>query len=122
MIVEGLTESSLGSPDHFTFAGAPTITRVRPLVGPATGGTLVTVHGTGFAGSVKVRFGPRRATHLHVYSSTRLTVWAPPGTGTVHVHVSAFAGSSKQTPVGLFRYSPPGHKTAGHKTTGHRSG
>lgn len=117
MFVEGLTESSLGLPDRFTFAGPPTITRVRPLAGPSAGGTVVTVHGTGFVGTLKVRFGPRRATHLHVYSSTRLTVWAPAGTSTVHLHISAFGGSSKQTPVGLFRYISPKHKAKGHSSS-----
>jgi subtilase family serine protease len=106
VLVEGLTISPVGVPDRFTFAGVPTITRVRPLAGPAKAGEIVTVHGTGFLGTVKVRFGQRRATHLHVYSPSRLTVWAPAGSGVVYVHVSALGGSSKQTPVGIYHYEP----------------
>jgi subtilase family serine protease len=110
MFVEALTESPRATPDLFIFVAAPTATRVRPLSGPAAGGTLVTVHGSGFAGTVRVRFGPRRGTHVHVYSPTRLTVLAPAGSGTVHVHVSALAGSSKQTAVAVYRYLLPKHK------------
>ena len=106
MFVEGLTFTPIAKADEFTFVGVPTITRVRPLSGVAKGTTVVTVHGTGFLGAVKVRFGQRRATHLHVYSPSRLTVWAPPGSGTVHVYVSALGGTSRQTPVGLYRYLP----------------
>ena len=105
--MEGLTASPIGTLDRFTFVGAPTITRVRPLLGPAKGGNVVTLHGTGFYGPVKVRFGPRRATHLHLYSPSRLTVWAPAGSGTVHVHVSALGGSSAHTAAGLYRYQAP---------------
>jgi subtilase family serine protease len=107
MIVEALTESPLAVADRFVFAGVPTTTRVRPLSGAAAGGTLVTVHGTGFVGKVTVRFGPKSASHLHVYSPTRLTVWAPAGSGTVHVHARALGGFSKQTAVGVYRYLPP---------------
>jgi subtilase family serine protease len=114
IFVEGLTASSLGKPDRFTFVGVPTITRVRPLLGPAKGGEVVTVHGTGFYGTVKVRFGPKQATDLHVYSPMRLTVWAPMGSGIVHVHVSALGGSSAQTPVGVYTYESP--KPKAHPT------
>ncbi len=106
LLVEDLTTNKLASSDQFTFAGVPTVTRVRPLAGPGKGGMVVTVHGTGFLGSLKVRFGDRRATHLHVYSPSRLTVWAPPGTGTVDIFVTALGGTSKKTPVGTYRYEP----------------
>jgi len=106
ILVEGLTISSLGVADQFTFAGVPTVTRVRPLAGPAKGGEVVTVRGTGFLGTVRVRFGTKRGTHLHVYSSSRLTVWAPDGSGVVDVRVSGLGGTSKPTPVGIYRYEP----------------
>jgi subtilase family serine protease len=104
ILVEGLTISPIGVADRFTFAGAPTVTRVRPLLGPAKGGEVVTVRGTGFLGTVSVRFGAKQATDLHVYSPSRLTVLAPDGTGIVDVRVSALGGTSKPTPVGIYRY------------------
>ena len=64
----------------------------------------MTIHGTGFFGPVKVRFGHSRATHVHVFSSSRITVWAPSGAGTVYVYVTTVAGTSKKTPVGSYRY------------------
>ena len=106
MLVDGLTVSPAAASDRFTFAGVPTITRVRPLDGPAQAGTRVTIRGSGFYGRVRVRFGPRRATHVHVISSSKLTVWAPSGSGSVYLYVSTLGGKSKRTPVGKFRYAP----------------
>ncbi len=113
VLVEDLTVNTVAKSDQFTFAGVPTITRVRPLSGPAKGGAVVTIHGTGFLGAVRVRFGTAPATHLTVYSPGRLTVWAPPGSGPVDVYVTALGGSSKATPVGVFSYEPAPPKPAG---------
>jgi subtilase family serine protease len=116
MLVEDLTLNPISKSDQFTFAGVPTVTRVRPLGGPEKGGAVVTIHGTGFFGSVKVRFGARRATHLHVYSSGRLTVSAPPGSGTVDIYVTSLGGTSRKTPVGTYRYETAG--SSGHPNAG----
>jgi len=110
MVVEELTASPSSPSDQFTFAGVPTVTRVRPLAGPEKSGTKVTIRGTNFVGKVKVFFGSRRATHVHVISSSKITVWAPSGTGSVSVYVSTIAGKTKKTPVGKFRYTPPKKK------------
>jgi subtilase family serine protease len=106
VLVEDLTANTVAKSDQFTFAGVPTVTRVRPLRGPAKGGSLVTIHGTGFLGSLRVRFGAKWATQVHVYSPGRLTVRAPSGTGTVDIYVTALGGTSKKTPVGTYRYAP----------------
>ncbi|AVT35937.1 IPT/TIG domain-containing protein [Plantactinospora sp. BB1] len=72
----------------FDYVG-PTITSVSPPTGPSTGGTRVTVTGTGLGGATGVNFGGNPGTDLVVDpSGTSLTVTAPPGTpGTVDVTV-----------------------------------
>ena len=114
MVVEDLTASPSSSSAEFIFAGMPTVTKVRPLFGPETSGTKVTIRGTNFFGKVKVFFGSRRATHVQVISSSKITVWAPPGKGSVSVYVSTIAGKTKKTPVGKFRYTPPKKKKKAH--------
>jgi hypothetical protein len=82
---------------RFAFVAAPTVTKVTPAVGPATGGTKVTIRGSNFVGAISVRFGGTLATGAHVLSSSEITATAPPRTGTIYVTVSAFGGSSKRT-------------------------
>jgi subtilase family serine protease len=110
MVVEDLTASASSASDQFSFAGVPTVTRVRPLLGPERSGTKVTIRGTEFFGKVKVFFGSRRATHVHVISSSKIIAWAPSGTGTVSVYVSTIGGKTKKTPVGKFAYTPTKQK------------
>ena len=54
---------------QFTFKGAtPTVTAVAPTSGPTSGGTTVTITGTGFTGATQVAFGPVAATRFTVVS------------------------------------------------------
>jgi hypothetical protein len=55
---------------------APTISTVLPATGPTTGGTLVTITGTGFTSGVQVRFGGVEGTVTSV-AATTLSVQAP---------------------------------------------
>ncbi|MBF9134372.1 IPT/TIG domain-containing protein [Plantactinospora sp. S1510] len=72
----------------FTYI-APTITSIVPNQGPSTGGTSVTITGTGFTGATGVTFGDAAGTNLVVDpSGTSLTVLTPAGTpGPVDVTV-----------------------------------
>ncbi|MBQ1017475.1 IPT/TIG domain-containing protein [Micromonospora sp. D93] len=63
----------------FTYI-APTITSIVPNTGPNTGGTTVTITGTGLTGATGVSFGDNPGTNLVVDpSGTSLTVVTPPG-------------------------------------------
>ncbi|MGW4461293.1 IPT/TIG domain-containing protein [Micromonospora sp. NPDC004704] len=63
----------------FTFV-APTITDVVPDTGPTSGGTSVTITGTGFTGATGVTFGGNLGTNLVVNpGGTSLTVTTPAG-------------------------------------------
>ncbi|WP_230329970.1 IPT/TIG domain-containing protein [Nocardia aurantiaca] len=84
--------SSTGLP--FTYVGVPTVISVSPNSGPVTGGTVVTVTGTGFTGATAVNFGAAPATLYFVLSDTQILAIAPAGTGTVQVTVTTAAGTS----------------------------
>ena len=86
--------SATSPADQFTYVAAPTVTGVSPTTGPAAGGTLVTITGTGFTGATAVDFGTTPATNLTVVSDTTITVDSPPGTGTVDVTVTTPGGTS----------------------------
>lgn len=83
---------SVAVPVLFTYNAAPvsalSVTAVSPSTGAATGGTLVTISGTGFLAGATVYFGTTPGTNVSVSDPTLLTVIAPAGAlGTV-VNVS----------------------------------
>jgi hypothetical protein len=87
----------------------PTITGIELRSGPAAGGMIVTIFGTGLAAPRELTFGTADATHLHPVSSTQLQVTTPPGTGTVAVTVISAAGESAPSRAATFTYTtaPP---------------
>ncbi|MFD3488598.1 IPT/TIG domain-containing protein [Streptomyces sp. NPDC058665] len=56
----------------------PTINTINPSQGPTTGGTTVTLTGTGMTGSTGVRFGSTNAPSFVVNSATQITTVSPP--------------------------------------------
>ncbi|WNZ08660.1 IPT/TIG domain-containing protein [Streptomyces sp. 11x1] len=80
----------------------PVVSSVSPNQGPTSGGTTVTVTGSGFTGVTNVRFGAKPATSYTVNSSTQITAVTPSGVGSVNVTVSTTQGTSGQ--VVLFTY------------------
>ncbi|WP_269854726.1 IPT/TIG domain-containing protein [Streptomyces sp. RPT161] len=80
----------------YTYAATsgPTLTSIDPASGPASGGTTVTLTGTGLSGTGAVRFGSTAATSFTVNSDTQVTAVAPVGSGTVQVTVTAPGGTS----------------------------
>jgi len=77
------------------------VTGLFPARGPATGGTTVTITGSGFTGVTGVIFGTTR-TAPTVDSDTQLTATSPPGTGTVQVTLVTAGGTT--APAGQFSY------------------
>ncbi|MEV5385972.1 IPT/TIG domain-containing protein, partial [Streptomyces sp. NPDC052721] len=82
---------------------APVVSSVSPNQGPESGGTTVTITGTGFTSVLAVRFGAKAATSFTVNSSTQITAVTPSGTGAVNVSVSTSQGTSTQSVT--FTYS-----------------
>ncbi|KNE78806.1 hypothetical protein ADZ36_31205, partial [Streptomyces fradiae] len=72
------------------------LSSVVPQQGVRTGGTPVTLTGSGFGGATAVRFGTTPAASFAVLSATRIDAVTPPGNGTVHVTVSTAGGTSTQ--------------------------
>ena len=70
-----------------------TVTGISPVSGPSTGGTNVTITGTGFTGATSVSFGSTAANNVNVKSDTQITVTSPAGRGTVDVIVTTPAGT-----------------------------
>ncbi|GAA3048724.1 hypothetical protein GCM10010464_11220 [Pseudonocardia yunnanensis] len=83
----------------FFYLNAPVITGLSPDQGPASGGTVVTITGTGFAGATSVTFGGTLATAFTVDSDTQITATAPAhAPGTADVVVTAPGGTSTGSP------------------------
>jgi hypothetical protein len=84
----------------------PVVTKVSPVKGPASGGTVVKITGSGFAGITAVRFGAKSASFT-VTSSTKITATAPPqATGTVDITVTNAGGTSAVSTADHFKYTP----------------
>ncbi|HXR29187.1 MAG TPA: IPT/TIG domain-containing protein [Solirubrobacteraceae bacterium] len=110
--------SRLTSTDSFKYR--PTITSVSPNQGPASGGTEVTIKGSGFElGPTTITFGPARAADVFCPTTTECTVIspaAPPAVrekaeyaGTAPVDVKAKVGivASATTAADVFTYTSP---------------
>ncbi len=82
---------------------SPAVGQLLPAKGPSAGGSDVTILGSGFTWVQTVTFG-RTIARFKVVSSTQVTAVAPPGTGTVAVHVTNPGGASASAPADLFRY------------------
>jgi len=89
-------------------AAPPTVTGISPASGPASGGTSVTVTGSGFTDVVAANFGSVAAAKFSPVRDTQITCVSPPGTGTVDVVVvTASGGASDTSPADQFTYIPP---------------
>jgi hypothetical protein len=84
----------------------PRITGLSPSGGPADGGTLVTITGSGFSGATDVRFGGKSGTGLAVVNDSRLTIISPPNpAGTVAVSIISVARViSSRDPSTMYMY------------------
>ncbi|MFF3463925.1 IPT/TIG domain-containing protein [Streptomyces sp. NPDC002619] len=74
----------------------PVLSSISPSQGPSSGGTTVTLIGTGFTGVTAVRFGSLAATSFTPAGSTQIIAVAPPGAGTVTVTVTTGEGATTQ--------------------------
>ncbi|MBI3854400.1 MAG: sigma 54-interacting transcriptional regulator [Planctomycetes bacterium] len=84
----------------------PTIAGVFPANGPATGGQVVTIAGTGFAGVSAVKFGGDDAVSFTLVSPIQIMATVPAhAAGEVSVTVAAAGGLA--TRENVFRYDPP---------------
>ena len=111
--------SAKSSADQFTFSAPPAVTAVSPASGPATGGTTVTITGSGFTGATEVDFFAEGAlsavagSDLQVLSDNELTVTIPPdpsgsnGGDWADITVTTSAGTSATSPADEFSCIAP---------------
>lgn len=83
----------------------PTVASLSPTTGPAAGGTLVALTGTGFTNAMVVGFGATQASSIAVLSDTSLVAVSPAGTGSVNITVIAPGGISATVPAAQFAYT-----------------
>jgi hypothetical protein len=106
----------------YGLAPPPAVSGVSPGGGPASGGTPVTVTGSGFGGATAVTFGATAAASFTPGTGNQLTATSPAGTGTVDVTVTTPAGTSGANPADRFTYlqvtgvNPPTGLAAGGYT------
>jgi hypothetical protein len=99
--------SPAGAADRFTYVLAPTVTKVKPNTGPASGGTSVTITGTNFTAASAVVFGATPASSVAVKSSTVIIAVAPAETaGTVDITVTTAGGTSGLSAADHYKVAP----------------
>jgi IPT/TIG domain/FG-GAP repeat len=107
----------------WAFGDAPAVSSVSPNSGPASGGTAVTITGTGVTGASAVKFGSTAATSFTVNSATRITATSPAGSaGAVDVTVATAGGTSATGSADEFTYVAVPTVTAVSPSAGPLSG
>lgn len=89
-----ITSAGTSNGVTYTYLAVPALSGISPNQGPTTGGTSVTLTGTGLTGVTAVNFGSTPATSFTVDSDTQITAVAPAGTGIVTVTVTGPGGTS----------------------------
>jgi hypothetical protein len=74
-------------PGTYLYVVPPVLTNVSPDSGPASGGTLVTLTGSGFRAATRVYFGAKQQTPVTLIDSNTLEITTDQGTGLVDVKV-----------------------------------
>ena len=105
-LVPGLLTLQAVAGQAASAAAAPSVTSVSPTSGVDTGGTTVTISGSGFTGATAVMFGSDSEIFT-VNSDTEITATttsAEDGNGTVDVTVTTPDGTSPVTPADEFTF------------------
>ena len=102
-------------------AGPPTVTSVSPASGSTSGGTSVTITGTGFSGATGVTIGGVAATGVTVVSATSITATTPAGSAGL-VNVAVTTGSGTGTGTGVYTYAAPPTVTSVSPVSGSTAG
>lgn len=84
----------------------PAVTKLSPKKGPPSGGTVVTVTGTGFTTPATVEFGAVASSEVQVVSPDEIVAVSPAEPkGTVEVTVTTSAGTSAPSKKAKFKYA-----------------
>src|SRR5262249_45314080 len=100
----------------YTYLPVPSVLSLTPSSGPSSGGTVVTVLGSGFTSTTDVMFGSIGASSFTVVSDGEIRVTSPayPSSGGAVVDVRgttlggpSVGGTSVISPADRFTYTPP---------------
>jgi hypothetical protein len=87
------------------FVPAPRLTGISTTSGPASGGTSITITGTGFTGATAVDFGASAAASFTVNSDDSVTAVSPASaSGAVDVTVTGAGGTSATSSADQFTF------------------
>ncbi len=101
-----LGTSAVTRKDQFSYnTTQPVVTHVTPHLGSPSGGTTVTIRGSGFSGTTAVDFGTNAATGVSVITNHLITATSPAGSGTVDVTVTTPLGTSSTDTGDQFTYT-----------------
>jgi hypothetical protein len=115
--------SATVSADQFTYVAAPTVVSIGPTMGPAAGGTSVTITGTNLAGATSVKFGTVAAASITSDTATTIVAVAPAGAaGAADVTVTTAGGTSATLAADLFTFVPAPTVTSISPTKGSAAG
>ncbi len=98
--------SSTGGPKFKYLPVPPTVESIEPPEGPASGGTKITIKGTGFLPGATVMIGGAEASEVNVVSKKEITAKTPHGTGAQEVVVKYEGGSSTGGPIYTYLPAP----------------
>ena len=95
--------------DRYTYIqNAPTVTALSPEGGSTSGGTSVSISGSGFSSASAVHFGSLAAASYTVISDASIAATTPPeAAGAVDVTVTNPAGASPTSPADQFTFVAP---------------
>jgi hypothetical protein len=90
----------------------PTISSIAPNSGPTSGGTAVTIRGSGFAAGTTITIGGRPATDVSVTGADIVTAKTPDSSVAGAVDVVVTVSGRTAAMMAGFRYEPVGPNTA----------
>jgi hypothetical protein len=98
--------SAMTTNDRYSYLARPKVTALSRTSGTHSGGTKVTITGSGFVPGSTVRFGTAAGTHVTIVSSTKITVTSPRhARGTVDVKVKNLGGTSPSTRADRYTFT-----------------
>ncbi len=123
VVVSDANGTSTGGPSFtYTNPSAPTVTKVTPTSGPTSGGTVVTLKGTGFVAGASVTIGSA-ATSVNVVSATTIkATTSATAAGSDEVVVSDANGTSTGGPSFTYTVPPPPVVTSVSPVSGPQTG
>ncbi len=106
--MEGYMASSSSSVVNAIIRQGISVSSVSPSSGTPSGGTSVTINGSGFLEATSVNFGATPTTSFTINSDTSITATSPAGFGSVNINVTnSFGISSSTVPQDIFTYASP---------------